>query len=284
MSDLPAPLVIAIVVAVALVVTRLSGVVLRHLVRRMADRSRKTMLDGRSSVTRFWRAGSSRGVLDVADGGEGRRRQRVDSAARMLNHVVAVVVWIGVLIAVFHVFDIDAAFFLSSAGFIGAGVAIGGQHKVNDYLTGLSVLFEDRYGAGDSLVIERPGREPIHAVVEHVGLFTTRLREADSALHIPNASLELVRNLSQQAHVERLRLHVETTPEAAPVSAGEAAATVRQMAGQEHLTELIFVGDIAAHERDDGDIDVAVRTARPLDNLAKARLIRRAEQRLADRR
>ena len=61
----------------------------------------------------------------------------------------------------FHLFDIDAAFFLSSAGFIGAGVAIGGQHKVNDYLTGLSVLFEDRYGVGDELVVDmgdRPSR------------------------------------------------------------------------------------------------------------------------------
>ena len=54
----------------------------------------------------------------------------------------------------FHLFDIDAAFFLSSAGFIGAGLAIGGQHKVNDYLTGLSVLFEDRYGVGDELLVE----------------------------------------------------------------------------------------------------------------------------------
>jgi len=41
----------------------------------------------------------------------------------MLNHLVSVLVWLGVTIAVFHLFDIDAAFFLSSAGFIGAGVA-----------------------------------------------------------------------------------------------------------------------------------------------------------------
>ena len=58
----------------------------------------------------------------------------------MLNHLVTVVVWLAVGIAVFQLFDIDAAFFLSSAGFLGAAVAIGGQHKVNDYLTGLSVL------------------------------------------------------------------------------------------------------------------------------------------------
>ena len=59
--------------------------------------------------------------------------------------------------------------------FIGAGLAIGGQHKVNDYLTGLSVLFEDRYGVGDDLVVETAGRDPFPAVVEHVGLFTCSL-------------------------------------------------------------------------------------------------------------
>src|SRR5262245_14696194 len=119
--------VLALIVG-ALTVTRASGVVMRRVVRRIAERS-----------------GGSRGGLESPDATEQRRRQRIHAAARMLNHLVAVIVWIGVVIGVFHLFDIDAAFFLSSAGFIGAGLAIGGQHKVNDYLTGLSVLFEDRY-------------------------------------------------------------------------------------------------------------------------------------------
>src|SRR5688500_11086994 len=164
MSAVPVSVVVvAALVVGAVIVTRLSGLVLRRVVRRVAERSAVA-----GSVTRWWRAGTSRGVLDVADGGERRRRQRVDSASRMLNHVVAIVVWIAVTIAVFHVLDVDAAFFLSSAGFIGAGVAIGGQHKVNDYLTGLSVLFEDRYGVGDTIVVELSGRDPIQGVVEHV--------------------------------------------------------------------------------------------------------------------
>ena len=65
-----------------------------------------------------------------------RRRQRVDAAARMVNHIMTVVVWICVTIASFQILDIDAAFFTCSVGFIGAGLAIGGQHKVNDYVTG----------------------------------------------------------------------------------------------------------------------------------------------------
>ena len=111
-------------------------------------------------------------------------------------------------IAVFHLFDIDAAFFLSSAGFIGAGVAIGGQHKVNDYLTGLSVLFEDRYGVGDELVVDMGRPEPVHAVVDNIGLVTTRLRDERSTIHVPNAQLTVVRNLSQEAAASTVRLQL----------------------------------------------------------------------------
>ena len=143
--------------------------------------------------------------MESADATEQRRRQRIDAAARMLNHLVAVVVWIGVTIAVFHLFDIDAAFFLSSAGFIGAGVAIGGQHKVNDYLTGLSVLFEDRYGVGDELVVDAGGGDA-RAVVDNIGLVTTRLRDDAARCTSPTPSSTVVRNLSQEAAAATVRL------------------------------------------------------------------------------
>ncbi len=51
-------------------------------------------------------------------------RQRIDAASRMVNHLISLVVWIVITIVGFHRLDIDAAFFLSSAGFIGAAVAM----------------------------------------------------------------------------------------------------------------------------------------------------------------
>ena len=189
---------------------------------------------------------ASRTRLESADVTEQRRRQRTDAAARMLNHVVALVVWTAVTIVVFHLFDIDAAFFLSSAGFIGAAVAIGGQHKVNDYLTGLSVLFEDRYGIGDELVVEVPGRDPLHAVVDHIGLVTTRLRDERSTLHVPNAQLVVVRNLSQEAVASTVRLRL---PDGAGADLERSAAdALRSVAGTDQLTDVVFVGDLAARQ------------------------------------
>jgi moderate conductance mechanosensitive channel len=267
-------LAIAGIVLGALVFSRISGLVLRRMIRRMAERG----VEGRQS--RFWRAAVRYGGIDRTDAGALRRRQRVDAAARMVNHIVTVVVWICVTIAIFQIFDIDAAFFISSAGFIGAGLAIGGQHKVNDYLTGLEVLFEDRYGVGDELVVEQLGRDPLHAVVDHVGLFSTRLRDATSTLHVPNGSLVLVRNVSQQAQSDTLRLRVGGDPDFDLVSERSVAQTVRELAGSENLTDVIFVGDLAAQRRDDGDIDVEVKTTRPLDPRSREILRTKAEDTL----
>lgn len=261
----------------AVVFTRLTGLVLRRVVRRMAERAPGDM------TMRWWRVSPARAQGD-RKAGEVRRRQRVNAAARMLNHLLAIVVWIGVLIAVFHVLDIDGSYFLSSAGFIGAGIAIGGQHKVNDYLTGLSVLFEDRYGAGDELLVELGGSEPYHAIVDHVGLFTTRLRDEHSTVHVPNGQLGTVRNLSQEARSETLRLKVGDNPEYDLVSERSAIDTVRGLAGSENLTDVFFVGDLAAARREDGDIDVEVKTVRPLASRHRDLLVERTQQELRGRR
>lgn len=271
-------LAVAALVLGALLFTRFSGFVLRRVIRRVADRGAEGL------PTRWWRAAVRYGGVDRTETGVLRRRQRVDAAAGMVNHLVAVLVSIGVSIAIFQILDIDAAFFLSGAGFLGAGLAIGGQHKVNDYLTGLEVLFEDRYGVGDELVVEIVGREPLHAVVDNVGLFTTRLRDETSTLHVPNGGLQLVRNLSQQAQRDSLTLHLGDHPEFDLVSERSAAQTVRDLAGSENLTGVVFVGDLAAQRRSDGDIEVEVTTTRPLDERAKERLREKAEQSLRGQR
>lgn len=270
---MPVLIVVALLVG-AFAFTRVSGFVLRRLVRHMAERTPSDF------TTRWWRVTPAREVVDGGEASDARRRQRVDSAARMLNHLLAIVVWIAVAIAVFHILNIDAEYFLSSAGFIGAGIAIGGQHKVNDYLTGLSVLFEDRYGAGDELIVDLGRSEPLHAVVDHVGLFTTRLRDQSSTLHVPNGQLQIVRNLSQEARAETLRLRVGDNPEFDLVSERSAADTVRRLAGSPNLTDVFFVGDLAAARRDDGDIDVEVKTVRPLDERARDELVERTQRAL----
>ena len=254
-----------------LVLTRVSGFVIRRVVRRVATRSI-------AAPSSWWRHRSRRVGGESFEMGEHRRRQRIDAASRMLNHLISLVMWIVITIVGFHLLDIDAAFFLSSAGFLGAAVAIGGQHKVNDYLTGLTVHFEDRYGVGDEIEVEVGWSNPVHAVVDHIGLFSTRLRDGSSTMHFPNHVLSPLRNLSQEASTTTLRLSVEGSP-----GADEVADAIRGLAGSSELTDVIFLGDIAAYEPHTGQVAVDVRTLRPLDDREAQLLTERARARAGRR-
>lgn len=263
-----APLVVIAVFVSVLFIARFSRFVIRRVIRRLAKRSLLVPL-GQGGL---WRTRERRGETAGSAEVEARRRQRIDAASRMVSHLVSVVLWIVATIVTFHLLDVDPAFFLSSAGFLGAAIAIGGQHKVNDYLTGLSVHFEDRYGVGDEIMVEVGWSEPVVAVVDHVGLFSTRLRDARSTLHFPNTALVNLRNLSQEAAVSTIRLSVpdDTTPD-------EAKSLLRGLAGTDGLTDVIFVGDIQTYEPSTGEVEVEMRTSRVLDDREKSRLERRTQ-------
>jgi small-conductance mechanosensitive channel len=275
---LAGPFVLVVIALAAITTTRVCRLVVRRCIRHTATRSlRFAKLPGQP--VGLWRARAAR-VGDVpGEAVEQRRRQRVDAASRMVNHLVSVVVWLVAAIVAFHLLDVDPAFFLSSAGFIGAGLAIGGQHKVNDYLTGLSVHFEDRYGIGDEIVVESGTHEPVRGVVDHVGLFSTRVRDVTSTLHFPNGALASVRNLSQEAAVSTLRLNVP-----AAVDSDAAPELLRGLAGTDGFTDLVFVGDLAVRDVATGEIEVDVPTSRALDGRLRDRLVDQTERALDDRR
>lgn len=265
-----APVIVATVAAAALLATRCSRLLTRGIIRRLA---RRALLGAPGSG--LWRVRAQRFDDGGHDTVEQRRRQRIDAASRMVNHLVSLVIWIIAAIVAFHLLDVDPAFFLSSAGFLGAGLAIGGQHKVNDYLTGLSVHFEDRYGVGDEIVAQVGWDEPIVGVVDHIGLFSTRVRDQRSTMHFPNSSLSIVRNLSQEACKTTLRVRVPDEQ-----AGDEAPLLIRGLAGTDGLTDVVFLGDLATHDAATGEIDVEVATSRALGDVTRDRLVRRTEDAL----
>ena len=261
-------IVAGLIVVGTWLVTRVNGLLLKWFVRHLANRAL-------SAGGGPWRVRSGRMQEDSNTIREQRRRQRVDAASKMVNHLVSLVMWIISLIVVFHVIDVDAAFYLSSAGFLGAAVAIGGQHKVNDYLTGLLVHLEDRYGVGDTIEWESPVGNDLSGLVEYVGIFTTRVRDASGSMHVPNSQLNMLRNMSQEPVVTTLRIRVDEKP-----SVGQVESTLRELAGSPGLTEVLFVDDIASYQEKTGEISIDVATSRPLEAKERDRLVRRAERAL----
>lgn len=250
--------------------TRVNGLLLKWFVRHLANRAL-------SAGGGPWRVRSARMKEGSTTIREQRRRQRVDAASKMVNHLVSLVMWIISLIVVFHVIDVDAAFYLSSAGFLGAAVAIGGQHKVNDYLTGLLVLLEDRYGVGDTIEWESPVGTELSGLVEYVGIFTTRVRDAKGSMHVPNSQFNMMRNMSQEPVVTTLRIRVDDTP-----STHRVESTLKDLAGSAGLTQVLFVDDIASYREVTGEISIDVATSRPLEPKEIDRLVRRAERALKE--
>lgn len=269
-SDWPALVSVLLVVAVAWVLTRIVSWVTRRSFRRVAAKS----LDGSGS----WWQTRARRDHDISDSlFEQRRMQRIDAAAAMLSHLFNVAVWLAATIAVFHLLDVNAAFYLSSAGFLGAAIAIGGQHKVNDYLTGLSVHFEDRYGVGDTVVMSLGSDAEVEAVVDHVGLFTTRLRDVSSTLHVPNGAMAQVRNLSQEPPPTVLKIRVSDD-----VAVVDVVDAVRDVTA-DRVGGVVVVGDVMSTDAHTGEVEVTVATLRPLSDAKRDRIVVSVTDRLSDR-
>jgi len=262
------------VIAVAIIIgcfilTRITYAILRSVVRKVADSK-----PGRGKS--WWKNTMRRVGAETLEGGENRRRQRIEAATGMLHQLTSFVLWIIALIAVFNVLELDAAFFLSSAGFLGAALAIGGKERVSDYLTGLAILLEDRYGVGDEIEAGIGWEKPVRATVEHVGVITTRLRDGNSTFHVPHSRLDAVRNLSQEPVRESLAFNVGSA------DASEVSTTVRDLAGTKGLTTVLFIDEIQAAGEGDR-VEVNVRTTRPLTEAERELLAQKTAEALADK-
>jgi small-conductance mechanosensitive channel len=262
------------VIAVAIIIgcfilTRITYAILRSVVRKVADSK-----PGRGKS--WWKNTMRRVGAETLEGGENRRRQRIEAATGMLHQLTSFVLWIIALIAVFNVLELDAAFFLSSAGFLGAALAIGGKERVSDYLTGLAILLEDRYGVGDEIEAGIGWEKPVRATVEHVGVITTRLRDGNSTFHVPHSRLDAVRNLSQEPVRESLAFNVGSA------DASAVSTTVRDLAGTKGLTTVLFIDEIQAAGEGDR-VEVNVRTTRPLTEAERELLAQKTAEALADK-
>lgn len=259
------PVIAVAIVVGCFVLTRITYAILRVVVRKVADSK-----PGRGKG--WWKNTMRRVGAETLEGGENRRRQRIEAATGMLHQLTSFVLWIIAVIAVFNVLNLDAAFFLSSAGFLGAAIAIGGQHRVGDYLTGLAVLLEDRFGVGDEIEANLGWDKPIRATVEHVGMITTRLRDGNSTFHIPHSKLDAIRNLSQEPVRDLLKIDVSSS------HAARASSTVRNLAGTKGLTTVLFIDEIQASGTDGDRVELNVRTTRPLTDAERELLVQKAAE------
>ena len=214
----------------------------------------------------------------LADDGHGdaRRRQRADSVARMFGHVVTIFVFVLTGLLALNLAGVDAAFAISSAGFIGFAIAISAQDVVKDFLAGTRVLLEDRYAVGDEVTMVVGGNEVV-GVVDLIGAASVRLRTIDGTTwHAGHHAIESVSNRSQLPTVTSIAVPVD---EWNSTDSAAAAGRLAEASNDVGLTGVVFVRDIETHAPDpeladlveahpsaqhDDTVTVSVKTNRPL--------------------
>ncbi|MGD9999628.1 MAG: mechanosensitive ion channel family protein [Ilumatobacteraceae bacterium] len=265
------PVVAFGVVVFAWIVTHIARGLMRRLVRRIAARSV-------SHPHSFWRVRVQRVFGETPELAEKRRRQRIDAISKMAGHLFSLIAWVVAFVIVLHVMQVDLVPVLTSAGFIGAGLAIGGQHAVKDLIAGVGILIEDRFGVGDRIVVETSTGREVDGVVEYVGAFSTRLSSGDSTFHFSNGKLEHVRNLSQNPVTTAIQVPLpgDSHPDEHERVADAVACAGSQAAGERSLTGKVLVDDVRTAGRTSNDgaphRAVEVRTAQPLTGTQADRL------------
>jgi small conductance mechanosensitive channel len=162
------PLEILLVLIVALIVARLGGKAIRHMLERVA----------RQASTRS---------------GSDRAGARVTTMSGVVSNIWRLFVFVVAAAIVLGLFGINLTPLLASATIIGVTLGFGAQQIVRDYFSGVIMTMEDQYNVGDSLTIAG-----VTGVVEEVTMRLTRFRGVDGTLYtIPNGDIRMNGNLSR---------------------------------------------------------------------------------------
>jgi hypothetical protein len=257
-------------IPVAFIASWVARTTIRTLTRRAVRRGQRADSGWRVRLDRLGDNGQA----------DARKRQRADAVARMLGHLVTVVI---VTLSVFWALEllgVDLVFAISSAGFIGVAIALSGQDLVKDFLAGTRALLEDRYSVGDEVVLRVSGTE-VRGTVDLIGSASVRLRTPDGATwHAGHASVDSVTNLSQFPSVSDIDVPLDQWAVADEHAAVERLAVASNDVG---LTGVVFLRDIETHEPGDAPdpttVTVRVKTNRPLSSpeadLVRAKLLER---------
>jgi small-conductance mechanosensitive channel len=121
-----------------------------------------------------------------------RRAQRAETMASLLCSTVTIILSAVLVVMVLAELGFNVLPVIASASIIGVALGFGAQTLVKDFLAGIFMIFEDQYGVGDLVDMEKAT-----GVVEAVGLRVTRLRGEDGTIwYVRNGEVLRVGNLS----------------------------------------------------------------------------------------
>ncbi len=211
----------------------LVGLILRWILNKLIDRITKPRKIGvdkheRPSVLRVLRERAPQS-LRAEEALRERRAQRAGTIGSVLKSAVSFIILIWVVFQSLAILGINVAPIVASAGVLGLAIGFGAQSLVQDFLSGLFMLFEDQYGVGD--VIDTGDAI---GTVETVGMRVTTVRDEFGTLwYVRNGEILRIGNFSQDyayaviklpvAPAADIDLAIEVAEEAAVAAVAEEA-------------------------------------------------------------
>lgn len=164
---------IAVVVALALLLSHLGKAAVRRMRRRQAGQAG---LPGQTQELHL---------------------QRSATLGSILVSTLRVAVWTMVILVVLGEIGVDLAPLIAGAGVAGIAIGFGAQSLVKDFFAGFFILLENQFSVGESVELLVTGGS-VRGRVETMTLRTTSVRAADGTLSmVPNGNVQLVSNLSR---------------------------------------------------------------------------------------
>lgn len=119
---------------------------------------------------------------------------RVSTYAGVSRSLSSLIIFVGLLLVVLHVWHLNVAPALWSAGVVGIVIGVGAQAIVRDVLTGAFYLFEDTFDVGDGVELTT-GNGVVRGVVDAMGLRETRvIDERGYVVSVPHGSIVFAAN------------------------------------------------------------------------------------------
>ena len=168
---------IALIVFLALAISRIGTVAIRRMRRH---------LDGAARLT---------GALNL---------RRTATIVGIVTSVFRIVIWTIVGLLVLGQFGVDLGPLIAGAGIVGVALGFGAQSLVRDFLAGFFILLENQFTVGDAVELTTDvSAMKVLGRIEALTLRATCVRAEDGSLNvIPNGNLHIVTNRSRgQARV-----------------------------------------------------------------------------------
>jgi small conductance mechanosensitive channel len=168
-----------------------------------------------------------------------RGEDRVRTLTGVIASVLRAVIWLIAILTILGQLDINLVPFIATATVIGAAVGFGAQSLVKDFLSGVLLLAEDQYGVGDQIVVGS-GASATTGTVESVNLRVTRLRGQDGVVwYVPNGDIRTVGNNTESDSQALVDVVVPNGTDL--VAAGAAAESAARAVAEDPEWQGVFV-------------------------------------------